>query len=122
MKLIAAALAVSMTAGCATQSTGANWVPVVDRPGPTYYTDLSECQAHATKVLAAADAGAQGAMVGAVVGTLIGAAFGLRGSNLGGLAAVGAADGGLRSAAAAEGGQRGIISRCMQYRGYAVLN
>lgn len=122
MKLIAAALAV-MLAGCATpnRGSGAAYAPIVDRPGPDYLVDLNECQQHATKVMDAASAGANGAIAGALVGGLIGAAFGLRGQNLSGLATVGAVSGGSRAAVDAEGGQRGIITRCMVGRGYNVI-
>lgn len=115
------ALAVALT-GCATnRGSGANYNPIVDRPGPNYYTDLNECQAHANKVMSAADGAAAGAVAGAIFGALLMAAAGGRGADQKSGAWVGALSGGTSAAAAAEGGQRGIITRCLSGRGYNVL-
>ncbi len=119
MKKIAAVLAIAMLAGCAT--TGANWSPVVDRPGPNYFTDLGECQQHANQVMNAGNSAAAGAVAGAIFGLLFAAALGDR-HNAGNYAALGALGAGTTAAGEAEGGQRGIISRCMASRGYTVLN
>lgn len=109
----------ALASGCATnRGSGANYNPIVDRPGPAYAADLAECQAHAAKVMSAADGALAGAAAGAVFGALLQAAVGGR-RNSG--AWVGALSGGTSAAAAAEGGQRGIITRCLVGRGYSVL-
>ena len=120
-KLIIASVVVSMLAGCANtgRGSGANYQPIVDRPGANYDNDLRDCQQHATKVLSAQDAAMQGAVAGALIGALFGAAVGSRNRN--NYAAVGALDGALAAGAGAEGGQRGIITRCLAGRGYMVL-
>lgn len=108
-------------AGCANpRGSGANYNPIVDRPGPNYAQDLSECQAHATKVLSAGDAAAGGAVAGALFGALFSAAVG-GGRYQNNYIAAGALGAGTRAAVNAEGGQRGIITRCMSGRGYTVL-
>lgn len=118
-KTIAAVTAAAILAGCAT--TGANWSPVVDRPGPNYYTDLAECQQHATQVMSAAQGAVGGAVAGALFGALLSAAVG-GGRYTRNFIAAGALSGATSAASAAEGGQRGIISRCLAGRGYSVLN
>lgn len=121
MRTVTAIVAIAMLAGCATSlGTGANYNPIVDRPGPNYPTDLEQCQAHATKVLSAADGAAGGAIAGAIFGALLMAAAGGGGVVWAG-AWMGALSGGTSAAAAAEGGQRGIITRCLAGRGYTVL-
>ena len=115
------ALAMALT-GCATnRGTGANYSPIVDRPGPNYTVDLEQCQQHATKVMSAADGAAAGAMAGAIFGALLMAAAGGNGADKRSGAWIGALSGGTSAAAEAEGGQRGIITRCLVGRGYSVL-
>lgn len=122
MRAVAAVLIVALVAGgCATRGTGAQYNPIVDRPGPNYANDLSECQAHANKVMSAANGAAAGAVAGAIFGALLMAAAGGRGADQKAGAWVGALSGGTSAAAAAEGGQRGIITRCLAGRGYNVL-
>jgi outer membrane lipoprotein SlyB len=128
-KSLVAALGVSCLTGCAHQAGnrgyGANWEPVVDvrqHQQAQYPSDLSQCQAHATKVIAANDAAVQGAIAGAIFGALLGAAAGGNSRFNSQMAGVGALSGGTSAAVAAEGGQRGIISRCLAGRGYSVLN
>jgi outer membrane lipoprotein SlyB len=120
-KLIIVSLAISMLAGCANtgRGSGANYQPIVDRPGFNYDNDLRDCQQHANKVLSATDAAVGGAIAGAIFGALLGAAVGS--SNRNNYAAVGALNAGVGAAASAEGGQRGIITRCLSGRGYMVL-
>lgn len=117
---IAAAIAVS---GCATshRGSGANYNPIVDQPGSAYAQDLVECQAHATKVMDAADSAVNGAVAGAIFGALLMAAAGGNAGHQRSGAWVGALSGGTSAAASAEGGQRGIITRCLSGRGYRVL-
>lgn len=119
MKYLVVASAVAILTGCAT--TGANWSPVVDRPGANYYADLTECQSYATQVMSTANSAAAGAAAGAIFGLLFSVAVGDR-HNAGNYAALGALGAGTSAAGAAEGGQRGIISRCLAGRGYSVLN
>lgn len=120
MKTIASVItAAAILAGCAT--TGANWSPVVDRPGVNYSTDLAECQQHATRVMSAADGAVGGAVAGALFGALLSAAVG-GGRYTKNFMAAGALSGATSAASAAEGGQRGIIRRCLAGRGYSVLN
>ena len=122
MRTLTAIVAIAMLAGCATsRGTGANYNPIVDRPGPNYQVDLEQCQAHATKVLSAADGAAAGAVAGAIFGALLMAAAGGGGRDQRSGAWVGALSGGTSAAAQAEGGQRGIITRCLAGRGYNVL-
>lgn len=123
MKLSSLVLAIAVAAiasGCATSNrgTGAHYNPIVDRPGVNYAQDLSDCQAHATQVMDAADSAVNGAVAGAIFGALVMAAAG--GSSRDG-AWIGALSGSTSAAANAEGGQRGIITRCLSGRGYMVL-
>lgn len=121
-KTITAAMVVVLLAGCATnRGTGAQYSPIVDRPGPAYQQDLGECQAHANKVMDAADGAAAGAVAGAIFGALLMAAAGGNNADQKAGAWMGALSGGTSAAAAAEGGQRGIITRCLAGRGYVVL-
>ena len=121
-KTITAAMVIALLAGCATsRGTGAQYSPIVDRPGPSYQQDLGECQAHANKVMDAADGAAAGAVAGAIFGVLLMAAAGGNNADQKAGAWMGALSGGTSAAAAAEGGQRGIITRCLAGRGYMVL-
>ena len=122
MRVLSSVLLVALLAGCATPRSGANWSPVVDRPGANYYNDLRDCQQHATGVMSAQDAAVGGAVAGAIFGALLGAAAGGNSRFNTQMAGVGALSSGSSAAAAAEGGQRGIIRRCLVGRGHAVLN
>jgi len=89
-----------------------------------YHHDLAQCQQHARQVSPAGDTlthGAAGAGLGALLGVIGGAAV----DDVGGGAAVGAATGGALGAGhglyTATTGQKDIIRRCMQARGYTVL-
>ena len=118
-KLITSLAAVVVLAGCAT--SGANYQPIVDRPGANYHNDLADCQQHATRVMGAADSAVAGAIAGAIFGALLGAAIGGNSRINSQIAGAGALQGGAMAAANAEGGQRGIITRCLSGRGYMVL-
>lgn len=119
MKAMTMTLILALLAGCATsQGYGSGYRPIVDRPGPNYAVDLSECQAYADQVMSASEGAVAGAVAGALFGALVMAAVG--GSSHDG-AWVGALSGGSKAAADAEGGQRGIITRCLTGRGYNVL-
>lgn len=104
------------TAGCAT------YTPMIDFSTSTaqpdrYQQDLSECQAYADRVSVG-----QGAVIGAAVGAVLGAAvyaaFGLHAGNG---AAFGAGVGALNGAGRAGMSQVDVVRRCMQGRGYTVL-
>lgn len=118
MKVLSVILILALT-GCA--GTGARFVPIVDRPSDNYPTDLLECQAHAEKVMSAAQGAMAGAVGGALLGALLGRAMGGDGlSNYG--MKVGALSGATSAAAGAETNQRAIISKCLASRGHSVLN
>lgn len=123
MKAIATVLAIAVLSGCATtgQGYGAAYNPIVDRPGPNYSVDLSECQQLATRVLSAGDSAVGGAVAGAIFGALLSAAVGGGSRYQNNYMAAGALSGAAKAAESAEGGQRGIITRCLSGRGYAVL-
>jgi len=119
--LLTAALIVT---GCATQNTGADYRPIIDSQGKDparLQQDLSECQAYAQQVSSAAERAAAGAVAGALLGAVFAAAAGAKGYR-NESAAVGALSGGLGAAAEGERDQRNIIRRCMNGRGYSVLN
>lgn len=110
--------------GCATQNTGANYRPIIDNQGKDLARleqDISECQAYAQQVSSAAERAAAGAVAGALLGAVFAAAAGAKGYR-NESAAVGALSGGLGAAAEGERDQRNIIRRCMNGRGYSVLN
>lgn len=119
MKKTASILILTMLAGCA--GTGSQFVPIVDRPGATYHNDLRECQAHAEKVMSAAQGAAAGAIGGALVGALLGMALGGR-DFAGEGARAGMVGGALGGAQRGETDQRTIISKCLASRGHSVLN
>ena len=100
-----------------TACAGANYRPMVDRPGPNYEADLRDCQEYAKGELQAD----QAAVIGAVLGALFGAAVGHNTGYAGQLAAAGALGGASGGAAGAQRNQTSIIQRCMSGRGYTVL-
>jgi outer membrane lipoprotein SlyB len=119
--IIASILTLSLS-GCA--NMGANYRPIIDNKvvnTEKYEQDLKECQEFAKQAPSATD----GVIAGAVVGTLIGAALGastgnsyVRNSTMNFGGTYGAMSGG----ASAEGTQRSIIKKCLDGRGYRVLN
>lgn len=115
-------LACAYLAGCA--SAPLQFEPIIDPKigdAEAYPAALHECRALAQQVDRGA-AAAGGAIAGALIGVAIGAMFGLRGSNLAGLAGTGALTSGLRQSEYAGMTQAQIVSRCLGNRGYAVLN
>lgn len=127
-RLIAAALAASLLAGCASAPRGADYVPLVDLRGKDaaqLATDTAECQVYARQTMDAAEGAATAAIAGAIVGALIGAALGGNGyrnewAAYG--AAYGAAGGAVTGAVQANDTQESITKRCLAGRGYSVLN
>lgn len=104
--------------GCAVQQ----YRPIVDSgvSKGSYEADLTDCQQLAERRPAANNA-AGGAAAGAILGALLGAAVGLRGNDIGRVAAWGAASGGVNGAAYGVAEQKAIVSRCMAGRGYNVV-
>lgn len=120
--ITAVALAFAL-AGCATHNTGANYRPVIDRKGVDHArldADLQECQHYATEVASAAEQAAAGAVAGALFGAVLAAAAGSSYSR-NQHAAVGGVTGAAAGAVSGEKDQRNIIRRCMNGRGYNVL-
>lgn len=107
-----------LCAGCAASA----YRPVVDTgvSRGNYEDDVFDCQQLAEQ-RPAAEKVAGGAVAGAAIGAIFGLAVGLRGDDVAHLAAWGAATGGLEGAGWGTAEQRGIVARCMEGRGYAVL-
>ena len=119
MKSIALLIACAvLLSGCAVEQ----YRPVVDNhvSQGSYEADLADCQQLAAQRPAAASA-AGGAVFGAVLGGLLAAAVGLRGDDVGRVAAWGAVNGGVNGAAYGVAEQRDIVARCMAGRGYDVI-
>jgi outer membrane lipoprotein SlyB len=117
-------IAAMVLTGCATRNTGADYRPIIDTQGKDparLQQDVNECQAYAHQVSSAAERAATGAAAGALLGAVFAAAAGAKGYR-NESAAVGALSGGLGAAAEGERDQRNIIRRCMNGRGYSVLN
>jgi len=118
MKIVVLIAAATLLSGCAVEQ----YRPVVDNhvSQGSYEADLADCQQLAAQRPPAASA-AGGAAVGAVLGGLLAAAVGLRGNDIGRVAAWGAANGGINGAAYGVAEQRDIVARCMAGRGYDVI-
>ncbi len=114
-KLIPVALAAAIAAGCASHPE-----PIVDLKGVSpaqYERDREECEAYADQV-EIEDGVARGAAVGAVVGAAAGAISGEADSGAG----YGAIFGGTRSGLDGAREKEMVFKRCLQGRGYRVLN
>ena len=115
--LITVAAAVAL-AGCATR--GADFSPIVDskdRDAAAIATNTYECQEYARTQAGAGG----GAVVGAIVGALFMAALAPHG-NRNDWARSGAIVGGAGGAVGANDSQEAIIRKCLQGRGFSVLN
>ena len=86
----------------------------------SYEEDLADCQQLAAQRPAGAHA-AGGAAAGAIIGGLLAAAVGLRGDDIGRVAAWGAASGGIDGAMYGAAEQRAIVGRCLAGRGWNVV-
>lgn len=98
---------------------GAKYIPVVDRPGPTFQQDLIECQALAEQRSYFDGDAALAAGIGALAGGLIGVTEG------GGEAAAGVLAGGAVGMGAdaldSKSEREHIVAKCMAGRGHKVL-
>jgi hypothetical protein len=119
-KLILASCIILSLSGCATPQ----YRPIVDTSimpaGRNYADDLSECMQYSMQVAGIADKAAFGAIAGAIGGLLLNAANG--GGNRGRFAAIGALGGAAEQGNAAIGDKQAITRRCLQGRGWIVLN
>ena len=113
MRTLCAAVLASSLAGCAYQ-------PIVDRPGPTYAQDLTECRAAAQ--------GTSGPGTGAAVGAGVGYALGqvlcrtLGGRDCSGVGRATAIAGGSSGAVAGAQQEAQVVRNCLLGRGHRVLN
>lgn len=117
-KLITSLAIVALMTGCATR--GANFAPMVDgkgRDGGDIATNTAECQAYAQQQAGAGT----GAVAGAIIGALFMAALAPRGYR-NNWAGSGALVGGASGAVGANESQEAIVRRCLQGRGFSVLN
>ncbi|MCP5164679.1 MAG: glycine zipper family protein [Pseudomonadales bacterium] len=93
---------------------------IIDKKGvdmSRYDQDLAECRSYATEVQTGKKV-AKGAASGAVVGGMIGVITG----DAGKAAGVGAVTGGARGASEGSEDEVQVVKRCLQGRGYKVLN
>lgn len=103
-----------MLVGCAYQ-------PIVDRPGPTYAQDLTECRAAAQQAAGPGTGAAVGAGLGYVLGQVLSRATGNRSvANEAGRGA--AVLGGASGAGAGMQQEAAIVRNCLRGRGHRVLN
>lgn len=112
---LACALPFVLIAGCA-----AHPEPIVDLKGldpEVFQTDLEECRVYADEV-SIGEAAAKGGAVGVVVGAATGAISGDAGAGAGYGGIYGAAESGRN----AEQEKRIVFARCLEGRGYRVLN
>lgn len=119
MKAIFAMAVFALLSGCVAQP----YRPIVDngtRIGD-YDADLNLCKDVAAQVQPANAAGG-GAVAGAVFGALLAGAVGLRGRDVGRVAAWGAASGGVQGLAVGSAEWQRVVDTCMARRGYNVLN
>lgn len=110
-----ASLSILLIAGCV-----AHPEPIVDLKGidpEVFQTDLEECEGYAQQV-SVAEASAKGAAVGAVIGAAAGAIGGEAGQGAGYGGIYGATNSGL----SAEREKQIVFARCLEGRGYRVLN
>lgn len=112
---LAASLCIALLAGCI-----AHPEPIVDTKGVdpgAFETDRRECEAYAEQV-SIGTASAKGAAVGGVIGAATGAITGDAGQGAG----YGGIYGGTSSGLDAEREKKLVFARCLEGRGYRVLN
>jgi outer membrane lipoprotein SlyB len=111
-------LAAALLAGCA-----ASYRPLVDTRGVdpwAYERDLTDCRQYAQEAAGPGTGAALGAIVGALLGAAISHAAG-SGYDHGAAARVGAVAGAAGGAGQGAQSEIDVIRRCMQGRGYSVL-
>ena len=116
-------LAFLITACASGRSLPGNSGVIVDTQGvdmSSFEEDLEACELIAEQV-PVGERAASGAAVGAVLGSVLGAVFGNSNTAERG-AGAGAVSGGVRGAQDGLSEQDQVIKRCMQGRGYKVLN
>lgn len=117
-------LLVLLTAGCSSsQRLPGQTGVIVDTQGVDmsgYESDLQDCQAYANEV-PVGEKVATGAVVGAAVGGVFGAVIG-DSRTAERVAGAGAVSGGVKGAGKGLSERDQVIKRCMQGRGYRVLN
>ena len=116
---IAMALA-GLTAAVAIGGCAAHPDPIVDTNGvdpERYAEDWAECEAYTEEVLIA-----EGVVKGSVVGAAVGAAAGAISGDAAEGAAYGGLYGGTRSGLDADRMRQRVFKRCLENRGYDVLN
>ena len=120
MKKTAITLILIQLAGCASVSD--EYRPMVDSAVGTqnYERDVVQCQAYAKQQVSAENAAVVGAVLGGIFGLLFARSNG--GYKQNSSIALGALAGGSGAAAGEASSQRETIKRCMQGRGYSVLN
>ena len=117
---VAALALITLLTGCATAPRGAAYRPMIDSAnidGIKYESDLYDCQQYARQVLGAQDR----AVAGAIFGALLGAAIGHNTGYANQFAAWGALGGAAEGANQGNQSQESIIGRCLNGRGYSVL-
>lgn len=114
---------VVLLVGCATPNRQNAVLVDEGTPGfsrAQYYRDVQQCLDYANQVGGAGEGAATGAIFGALVGAVLGNTIsGHAGRDL---AAYGAATGALGGAVQGTQNRRAVIIRCLQGRGYSVLN
>ena len=117
-KIITSIAVIAMLSACATR--GAGFSPMVDTKGKDsgdIATNTAECQYYAEKQAGAGS----GAIAGAIFGALLMAALAPGGSR-NNWATQGAIVGGTGGAVGANESQEAVIRKCLQGRGFSVLN
>ncbi len=115
MKILTVVAVSIYISGCSGHS------PIVDTQGvdmANYENDLAQCQQYAKQVSTGKDT-AVGAGAGALLGWAVSA---IAGGDKSASAGVGAVTGGAAGLGKSASEQKNIISRCLQGRGYKVLN
>lgn len=115
MQKIGIVAATLFVAGCVAHPD-----PIVDLKGldpDVFATDLEECEGYANEVSVA-----EGAVTGAAAGAVIGAATGAISGNAGEGAGYGAIYGGTGTGMEAQREKKYVFARCLEGRGYRVLN
>ncbi len=116
-------LCLGLLVSCKTVEEITGNTPIVDTEGVNmarYESDLADCQAYADEVQVARKT-TSGAVGGAVVGSIFGAVLGNSSTASRG-AGIGAVGGGARGLGDGLHEREVVIKRCLQGRGYRVLN